>query len=135
MNDNHISVILALDCHSMAAIAPAISPDEGEKRPMICLGNVHGKSCPSEMIERMAHCFREVFSLKAQDVSINKPFAGGYITQKYGSHKTPWIQVELNRSLYLDSYNFDSSAFSVDKNRLRELQNMFKQVLQKYFKV
>jgi formiminoglutamase len=89
LNDDHISITLALDCHSMAAIAPTISPDEGEKRPMICLGNVHGKSCPSEIIEKMANCFREVFLLEDQEVSINRPFAGGYITKKYAGYPIP----------------------------------------------
>jgi formiminoglutamase len=134
LNDDHISITLALDCHSMAAIAPTISPDEGEKRPMICLGNVHGKSCPSEMIEKMAHCFREAFSLKAQEVSINRPFAGGYITQAYGNQKTPWIQVELNRKLYLEVPYFDTKTLSVDKKRLEELRKMFEEALQLLFR-
>lgn len=132
-DDNHTAIKLSLDCHSMAAIAPAISPDKGRERPMICLGNGFNKTCPQEMIERMASCFRKVFSSKQNEVTLNQPFAGGYITKKYGSYSSPWIQVELNRKLYLQSSYFCRKSFIVNKNRLRELNHMFEEVLRLFF--
>lgn len=131
--DNYAAIKLSLDCHSMAVNAPAISPDKGTERPMICLGNGFNKTCPQEMIEKMASCFRKVFSLKNDEVTLNKPFAGGYITKTYGSHSSPWIQVELNRKLYLQSPYFCRKSFSVNVNRIRELNQMFQEVLRLFF--
>ena len=120
---------LALDCHTMEATGPAISPDPGEDRPLICLGNNQGKSCPNEWVERLAECFRESFYLKEGDVTINQPFAGGFITQKYGKGPIPWIQVEMNRSLYLSEPWFDKKVLKVNPNRLEELNVNFKRGL------
>lgn len=89
-------VILAIDCHTMAEYGPPVGPDAGAKRPLVCLGNVHGKSCPAEWVEQMASYFKKEFD---GHVTINTPFAGGYVTQVH-SREMPWIQLELSRSSY-----------------------------------
>ncbi|MFW2390946.1 MAG: N-formylglutamate amidohydrolase, partial [Methyloceanibacter sp.] len=45
------------------------------------------------------------------DVAINKPYAGGYITEHYGRpHKAQHVlQIEINRSLYMDEQSFQKS--------------------------
>jgi N-formylglutamate amidohydrolase len=52
--------------------------------------------------------------LKAQGyaVALNKPYAGGYITEHYGRpHKGQHaLQIELNRALYMDETSFEKSA-------------------------
>ena len=54
--------------------------------------------------------------LKAQGyaVALNKPYAGGYITEHYGRpHKVQHVlQIEINRALYMDETSFDKSAGS-----------------------
>jgi N-formylglutamate deformylase len=129
------TILLALDCHSMAAEAPAIAPDAGkkQKRPLLCLGNVHEKSCPGKTVEKLSECFCRAFSLKRSEVSINRPFSGGYITRAYGRNPVPWVQVELNRSLYLASPWFDSSNLQIDKNRLQQLNHQFENALRLFF--
>jgi len=124
---------LALDCHSMAAIGPPISPDSGQRRPLVCLGNVHGKTCPKDMINRLANCFRQSFELKEADVKINEPFAGGYITRTYGGNPIPWIQVEMSRTLYLVEPWFERSTLMIKKERLHRLNKMFENVLIDFF--
>ncbi len=124
---------LALDCHSMEAIGPEISPDRGQERPMICLGNNHGESCPNEWAEKLAECFRESFQLGENEVTINQPFAGGFITKKYGNAPLPWIQIEMNRSLYLKQPWFNRETLSVDTARLEELRTSFLGALRKFF--
>jgi formiminoglutamase len=127
---------LALDCHSMAAQPPPISPDYGPNappRPMICLGNNHGKACDDQTVETLSACFREAFELEAHDVTVNKPFAGGYITRTHGSRPIPWVQVEMNRSLYLSSPWFDAVSLTVLPQRLDALNNMFRQTLYLFF--
>ncbi|MFC1562571.1 N-formylglutamate amidohydrolase [candidate division KSB1 bacterium] len=125
---------LALDCHSMAAVGPPISPDVGEKRKaMICLGNRNGESCDFEIVQKLADCFQNVFSLQKKEVKINKPFSGGYITQSYGMKPIPWIQVEMNRALYLTPPWFNYNTIKMDKKRLRELNQMFEKTLIMFF--
>ena len=131
--NNHSNISLALDCHSMAQEGPEISPDKGSKRPAICLGNLNGESCPNWMVEWMAECFCRTFDLPEGQVRINSPFSGGYITQKYGKGKMPWIQIEMNRSLYLDRKWFDEKSLNVNSKRLLELNHLFFKTLESFF--
>lgn len=98
---------LALDCHSMARVGTAISPDPGLRRPMICLSNQRGITCSREMIKALAGCFCRAFSLPEKEVAINWPFAGGYITRNNGIYSLSWVQVDINRALYLEKPWFD----------------------------
>lgn len=117
---------LALDCHTMEPVGPSISPDEGKERPLICLGNNYGKSCPNEWVQKLAECFQESFNLKEEEVKINEPFAGGYITRIYGNAPIPWIQIEMNRRLYLSDPWFDNRNLTVNPSRLEQLREDFK---------
>ncbi len=129
----HAGLELALDCHSMEKVAPVISPDPGQPRPLICLGTNHGKSCPPELADRLAECFREGFGLEDKDVVMNKPFAGGYITRTYGEGPLPWMQVEMNRSLYLSEPWFDAETLTVQPERLKQLNQNFRKTLSLFF--
>ncbi len=127
------AILLGLDCHSMAEIAPDISPDKGQKRPLINLGDVEGKSCDSKITHLLKASFMEILELDNQDVTINRPFKGGYITREHGNNPKPWIQIEINRSLYLASEWFDRSNLSVNSNRINELNNQFKLILKLFY--
>lgn len=124
---------LGLDCHSMEAVGPAIAPDPGKPRPAFCLGNRMGKTCPDEMLKRMAQCLRESFDLPPQAVALNVPFAGGFITRTYGNNPIPWMQIEMNRNLYLSTPWFDKKNLTVDPPRLRWLNSRFLQSLKQFF--
>lgn len=124
---------LALDCHSMADIAPGISPDIGQKRPAVCLGNCLGQTSSDTTIARLAKCFEESFELEKNEVSINKPFTGKYTTKKYGLKPVPWIHVELNRRLFLDEPWFDRQNLKMNYQRLSELNSMFSKALEHFF--
>jgi N-formylglutamate amidohydrolase len=45
-------------------------------------------------------------------VILNKPYAGGYITENYGRpHEgIHALQVEINRALYMDEVNFEKTS-------------------------
>ncbi len=124
---------LALDCHSMAAVAPDISPDPGKERPLICLGNCFGKSCSMNTTVKLAECFMHAFGLREKDIKINKPFFGKYTTQRYGNKPVPWIHLELNRKLFLEEPWFDSNSLKIDKKRLLKLNYMFEMALRLFF--
>ncbi|MGK0156121.1 MAG: N-formylglutamate deformylase [Neolewinella sp.] len=85
---------LGVDCHTMAAHGPPVGPDSGQRRPLVCLGNGAGQSCPRSWIEALRDCF---VAALGDDVTINKPFAGGFITRSHG-REMPWVQIELSRT-------------------------------------
>lgn len=121
---------LCLDCHTMMPHAPAISPDEsGRPRPMFCLSNRDGQTSSHEMISRLLECIAESFQISLDEISINDPFKGGYITQTYGMNPVPWIQVEINRDLYLSPQWFDTRSLCFKSPRLTELNSMFESAL------
>ena len=122
------NILIGLDCHSMAGTSPPISSKPGISRPKICLSNNFGKSCNHEIITLLSDCFKEVFLFKQNEVMINSPFSGGHIIQTYGNQPKPWIQIELNRCLYLDNHNppiLNTQKFFSLKERLNILFHLF----------
>jgi N-formylglutamate amidohydrolase len=93
-----------IDCHSMPSNPIA---DHGGSRPDFVLGDRYGTSCSGELTRVAAE------RLKAQGyvVALNKPYAGGYITEHYGRPQAGQhaLQVEINRSLYMNETSFDKS--------------------------
>jgi N-formylglutamate amidohydrolase len=76
-----------------------------------------------------------VFDLKEADVQLNVPFAGGYIIRSHGlpredyQPRVPWIQIELNRALYLALPHFDRETLAMDKAYLMRLNEKFGDVM------
>lgn len=134
---NHLkdnTLRFAFDCHTMAEYGPPIAPDRGLKRPMINLGNNYNKSSELRHIKLLSKCFMDCFSLKREEVTINVPFAGGYITRNYGKLHVPWIQIELNRSYYLQAAYFSSKTLEVNPERIMEIQKMLICVFKAFYK-
>jgi formiminoglutamase len=107
--DRH-PVAIAFDCHSMLPVGSAGQSDSGKPRPLICLGNNGDSSgnphpgglatCPAEWITALARGFEGEFGSERR-IAINDPFSGGFIANAHYWHKgIPWIQVEVNRTLY-----------------------------------
>ena len=125
------NIKFALDCHSMLPNSPPISDNLGQPRPLICLcnrgdnwGMPAGRSiaCPPEWIQALAESFQRVFAYEGE-VTINNPFLGGYISQvHYGRKGIPWIQIEINRKLYLNEAYFDSQKMRVKKKLILGLR-------------
>jgi formiminoglutamase len=131
---DELDLKLCLDCHSMASSAPYFSPDKNNsKRPMFCISNNDGKTSSQEMIELLADSISKAYSVDRTEISLNDPFHGGHITKTYGNNPIPWIQIEMNRSLYLSSPWFDEDALSVDANRLQKLNKQFEKSLDLLF--
>ncbi len=126
-------LVLGIDCHSMLPVGPPIGPDTGQPRPMICVGNARGRACPTELAERFAACLRAAFCLEPHQVSLNQPFGGGYITRTYGGNPVPWLQVEMNRALYLDPRWFERRTLGMDPARLQELNEQFATAVADFF--
>ncbi|QDO96822.1 N-formylglutamate amidohydrolase [Ferrovibrio terrae] len=101
-------VALLLDCHSMPSVGGNNMPDAGQRRADMVLGDFHGTSCPSRLVDRaegyLASC--------GFGVARNKPYAGGYITQHYARRDQGFftLQLEINRDLYMDEEKIVKSA-------------------------
>lgn len=125
---------LGLDCHSMLSESPPISKIPGVRRPLICLSNGGDEigmpdedsdttTCPAEWIRIIAHCFCKFFGFSKRDVKINEPFKGGYIIHTHSRNKTPWMQIEINRLLFLNKLYNDNSIRAVQQEQIHYLRN------------
>lgn len=86
-----------IDCHSM----PSYHGDRSNiQKADFVIGDRFGTSCPREMV-RVIERFISGLGYK---VALNKPYAGGYITEHYGSpaEGVHAVQIEVNRALYMD---------------------------------
>lgn len=125
---------LCLDCHSMASHAPNISPDgKNKERPLFCLSNQNGKSSSNKMIELLADCISESFQINRNQILLNNPFLGGYITKTYGNNPIPWIQIEMNRKLYLTNPWFDKDSLTLEQSHSKKLNKQFEESLSLFF--
>lgn len=95
---------LLVDCHSMpsAAMTKGIA-----SRPDFVIGDRFGVSCDN----RISHFLRDELSVMGYDVQMNRPYAGGYITEHYGRPDRGWhaVQIEINRGLYLNEFSLERS--------------------------
>ena len=73
------------------------------------------------------------YKIDIKDISFNDPFHGGHITRTYGKNPIPWIQIEMNRSMYLDEKWFDAERLIINESRLNELNRMFEDTLDLFF--
>jgi N-formylglutamate amidohydrolase len=88
---------LLIDCHSMPSASMG-QPAGG--RPHFVLGDRFGASCDA----RLTRFIREVLQRAGYEVQVNRPYAGGFITEHYGSpgQRVHALQIEINRALYLN---------------------------------
>lgn len=88
---------LLIDCHSMPSSAAGTTLSG---QPDIVLGDRHGASCATAIIERMEQLFRS----RGLRVQRNRPYAGGFITENYGKPAAGFhaIQIEVNRAIYVN---------------------------------
>lgn len=125
---------LCLDCHSMAENPPTISPDHNNNtRPLFCLSNYNGQSSSNESLSLLADCISKSFDVDRTMIWTNTPFQGGHITRTYGMNPHPWIQIEINRSMYLSEEWFNDGTLQCSESRIRTLNQMFISAIRMYF--
>jgi N-formylglutamate amidohydrolase len=110
-------VAVLIDCHSMPSASMG-QPTGG--RPHFVLGDRFGASCDA----RLTRFIREVLQRAGYDVQINRPYAGGFITEHYGSpgQGVHALQLEINRALYLNEATLTKSRhFESLANTLYEM--------------
>jgi N-formylglutamate amidohydrolase len=122
------------DCHSLKGVGPPKAPDPLKWRKDIVLGNLgddkgnqrpgqEKTTCPKEHLMMM----KEVFNKYDFSVSINRPYAGGYITSHYGEGLVKQgkmaVQVEINEELYLDG-----ARMRLRMDRVADIANRFQKI-------
>lgn len=92
---------ILIDCHSMPSAQTAQSSGP---RPDFVLGDRFGAACDP----RLTRFLRDTLATEGYDVQLNRPYAGGYITEHYGRpyRGVQAVQLEINRALYLDEAHF-----------------------------
>ncbi len=88
---------ILVDCHSMPSSTMA---RPGGTRPDIVLGDRFGASCDI----KVSRLVRDTIAELGLRVQLNRPYAGGFITEHYGRPYEGMhaLQIEINRALYLE---------------------------------
>ena len=90
-------IAILIDCHSMPS--SSISQPSAA-RPDFVLGDRFGASCDG----KLTRFLKEQFVAAGYAVHLNRPYAGGFITEHYGRPMKGChaLQIEINRALYMD---------------------------------
>ena len=94
--------VVLVDCHSM----PSASVSQpAAARPDFVIGDRFGSSCDVRLTRELRSIIREA----GYHAQLNRPYAGGYITEHYGRPLEGFhaIQIEVNRGLYLNEHTFE----------------------------
>ena len=93
-------VSLLIDCHSMPSQQTPGRGSKGERNADVILGDNHNTTCAPEVTDLVEQTLTE-FGFR---VIRNYPYAGGYITRRYGRPEMGHhaLQIEINRALYMD---------------------------------
>ena len=85
-------IAVLIDCHSMPSASMGQPPGG---RPHFVLGDRFGASCDAKLTRFM----RDVLQGAGYDVQVNRPYAGGFITEYYGNpaRGVQSLQLEINR--------------------------------------
>jgi N-formylglutamate amidohydrolase len=104
--------VVLIDCHSMPHEAIAGHTKTGAARPEVVLGDRFGAAAGREVMEQV----EAAFSSAGFRVVRNTPFAGAFISQSYGrpSVRRHVVQVEIDRSLYMDEVRIEPLAGFAD---------------------
>jgi N-formylglutamate amidohydrolase len=121
------------DCHSLWEIGPTEAPDPGSVRPDIILGNNGDRSgelipergtvtCPRDTLYMM----KGIFESQGFSVSLNHPYAGGFVTTHYGkrlnaAHRFA-VQIEINQGLYIAPGEQELLAHGIEQTKTNIFQ-------------
>lgn len=108
---------LLLDAHSMPSQATRLS---GIDEIDFILGNRHGRACHNDV----TYAVESFLTSRGWRVGLNKPYAGGHITEQYGApaYGRHALQIEINRGIYMDEASHQKhEGFERLRRDMREL--------------
>ncbi len=91
---------ILIDCHSMPSVPTTVVTGDRRISTDFVVGDRYGTSGDLRLVQALEQAIRD----RGYVVQRNKPYAGGFITENYGAPQNGFhaIQVEVNRSLYMD---------------------------------
>jgi N-formylglutamate amidohydrolase len=106
-----------IDCHSMPS---ALMTPGGGARPDFVIGDRFGASADP----RLSQLARDTLQSLGYEVQMNRPYAGGYITERHGrpAGGVHAIQIEINRGIYMNETTLQAKP---DFDALRSDINTF----------
>jgi N-formylglutamate amidohydrolase len=101
-----------LDIHSM----PPLRAERSQRPVQIVIGDRYGRSAQSRFTEAAAHAARTLGYV----VAVNAPYPGNYILERHGQppDSVHALQIEIDRSLYLDTWMIEPSRGLAATQRL-----------------
>jgi N-formylglutamate amidohydrolase len=94
-----------IDLHSMPSRPTDYhmkqNPQQQSTRADFCLSDRKGNTC----IPGYIHFFQEQLESRGHSVALNDPYVGGFVTEYVDGFRTNNIQIEINRSIYMDEVN------------------------------
>lgn len=99
---------LLIDCHSMPSVGGPMDADPGRRRLDFVLGDCFGTTCATAVVDLA----ERTLQARGHSVHRNVPYAGGFTTRHYGrpNERRHALQIEVNRSLYMDEGRIEPSA-------------------------
>jgi N-formylglutamate amidohydrolase len=102
---------------------PSHPPGPGyQSKSDFVLGDRHGTSCAPALVRYV----EAILKSWGFTVSLNKPYAGGYITERYGRPRDQAhaLQIEINRALYMNEQTLAKrDSFEVLKSKMTKLSS------------
>lgn len=119
---------IIIDVHDTGELLLGIKPEHDKRRengfPELCISNYHNTTCNKETTNIIQKILEEELGLKA---TINDPYQGGFVTRRYAENNEQLtIQLEFNRSLYLDE-----KTQLIKEEEMKTLQEQFLRALQR----
>ncbi|MEO0328971.1 MAG: N-formylglutamate amidohydrolase [Pseudomonadota bacterium] len=112
---------ILLDFHSMPSTRTVT---EKYGRADIVLGDRFGSSCSPKIVYQARAAFEQL----GYRTEVNRPYAGGFITEHYGRpfNGLHALQIEINRSLYMDEIMIrESEGFNKLSSDIGEFFELF----------
>ena len=105
-------IAILVDCHSMPSMPSAALGADKRVVTDFVIGDRYGTSSAVELVEVLERAMRQ----RGFIVQRNKPYAGGYITEHYGTPQggIHAIQIEVNRAVYMDEGKLEKTARFTD---------------------
>jgi N-formylglutamate amidohydrolase len=96
-------IALVLDVHSMPSTS--VTQPLGARNVDVVLGDRYGCSTTPDVVEAATRAFAAV----GLHAVVNRPYAGGFITERYGepNRGRHVLQIEFNRALYLNEITLE----------------------------
>lgn len=115
------NTLVVYDLHDTGNLLLGHTPEQDEDRetktgwkmPPVIISNKDGLTAPEGLMTDLRGAFAQHLGISPEDVKINDPYKGGYVTTRYGDPKNTElkdakhgdravIQVELDRGLYVN---------------------------------